>query len=379
MACLLVAALTVQTSTSAPSLPLIDREALVYQGAFRVPAEIVNGTSFNYGGTALAFNPSRQSLFLVGHDWQQRVAEISIPQLRPSATVGGLATATMLQPFVDATEGRMKNVGPGTVKIGGLLVLQDLLYVTAYLYYDGAGVQKLSHFVSGLNLSIQGDVRGPYQVGEKAGFVSGYMAQVPAEWQMSIGGPVLTGQCCLAIVSRTSYGPAAFAIDPSKLGEDGPIPATPLVYYTGAHPLGSWGTQNVYFNGSTLIRGLILPRGTRTLLFIGRHGTGPFCYGTGAECSDPSQPSKGTHAYPYEYYVWAYDVLDLVAVRNGRKQPWEVMPYAVWTLDLPFKPRNGAVIINGAAYDPETSRLFISQAFGDDTLPLIHVFIVKIH
>ena len=206
--------------------------------------------------------------------------------------------------------------------------------------------------------------------------MSGYMATVPVEWQSSLGAPALTGQCCLPIVSRTSYGPAVFAFDPAELGHGDAARATPLLYYPASHPLGDWGTQNPYFNGSTEIRGLVLAEGTRSLLFFGRHGTGPFCYGTGDHCGDPSSPAKGTHAYPYQYQVWAYDVLDLLQVKDGKKQPWEVKPYSTWSLDLPFMPSNGSVALNGAAYDSATGRLFLSQAFGDRKQPLIHVFTV---
>lgn len=356
------------------AMPLLDKSALVYEGAFRLPDATVNGTSFHYGGTALGFNSNRRSLFLVGHDWHQRVAEISIPQPRRSAVVDQLSTATLLQPFADVTEGRLPLVDQGTVKIGGMLVSGDRLYVSAYSYYDGDANQRLSHFVSGLDLGVQGDVQGPIQVWEKAGLVSGYMADVPDQWQALLGGPVLIGQCCLAIISRTSYGPAAFAVDLSRLGRSEPIAPLPLVYYPSAHPLGQWGTQNAYVNGSTSIRGLVFPARTRSILFFGRHGIGPFCYGSGVECHDPADPSQGTHAYPYEYYVWAYDASNLLAVRDGTKQPWEVRPYATWILDMPFKPSSGAAVINGAAYDSTSGRVFVSQAYGDRSLPVIHVF-----
>jgi hypothetical protein len=280
----------------------------------------------------------------------------------------------VLQPFADVTEGRLPLVDQGTVKIGGLLVGDDRLYVSAYSYYDGDGNQRLSHFVSGLDLAVRDDVQGPYQVWDRAGLVSGYMARVPVEWQPLLGGPVLVGQCCLAIISRTSYGPAAFAVDLSTLAQPDPILALPLLYYPPAHPLGQWGTQNPYVNGSTSIRGLVFPARTRSLLLFGRHGTGPFCYGSGAECNDPADQSQGTHAYPYEYYVWAYDALDLLAVRDGLRQPWEVRPYATWILDIPFKPSSGAAVINGAAYDSTSGRVYVSQAYGDRSLPLIHVF-----
>src|ERR1041384_8836106 len=61
------------------SWPLVNADGLIYAGAFRLPRGEVNGSSFGYGGTALAFNPQHNSLFLVGHDWHQLVAEVSIP------------------------------------------------------------------------------------------------------------------------------------------------------------------------------------------------------------------------------------------------------------------------------------------------------------
>src|SRR5438034_1085049 len=57
--------------TKAGSGPLVQASHLVYEGAFRLPADTIGESSFAYGGTALAFNPARNSLFLVGHDWQQ--------------------------------------------------------------------------------------------------------------------------------------------------------------------------------------------------------------------------------------------------------------------------------------------------------------------
>ena len=119
-------------SNPAPSLPLVSSKDLVYEGAFRLPQSSSSQTSFEYGGTALAFNPRRQSLFVVGHDWYQRVAEVSIPPVHRADSVSGLATASLLQPFADVTDGRMSMVASGTVKIGGLLVSGDRLYATVY-------------------------------------------------------------------------------------------------------------------------------------------------------------------------------------------------------------------------------------------------------
>jgi hypothetical protein len=124
------------------------------------------------------------------------------------------------------------------------------------------------------------------------------------------------------------------------------------------------------------------------VLFFGRRGLGTFCYGPGTAdaslagapadggvdryCFDPADGSKGTHAYPYVYSIWAYNALDLASVRAGTKQPWEPVPYAVWNLDLPYA--NGGGLLMGAAYDPARNRIFVSQGFADGTLPVVHVF-----
>ena len=385
-----------------PNRRLVQRTDLSYEGAFRVPAGQIGGSSFEYAWTGLAFNPERQSLFVTGHDWHQQVAEISIPAIRRGAAPTALATATVLQPFADPTEGRLQTINPGdpnAKKIGGLFVYHRRLYMTGYAYYDGASTQKLSHFVSGPDFAVKGDVRGPFAVGTVgAGFVSGYFGAVPAEWRDALGGPVVNGQCCIAVIGRSSYGPALSAIDPAQLGVAQPLPATPLVYYPKTYPLldagtsgDGWSNTSTLFNGTTEVRGVVFPEGTGSVLFFGRHGAGGFCYGPGTGdkakagkpaidagdtrdpwCYDPADSSKGTHAYPYVYYVWAYDAKSLAAVKAGRMQPWDVRPYATWKLDLPFAA--GVVHLNGAAYDPATRRIFLSQAFADGNSPIIHVF-----
>ena len=64
-------------------------------------------------------------------------------------------------------------------------------------------------------------------------------------------GPALTGQCCLAIISRTSYGPAVSVFDPNDLGVKNPVPDIPLLYYPASHPLADWSATSPY-SGSQL-------------------------------------------------------------------------------------------------------------------------------
>ena len=169
------------------------------------------------------------------------------------------------------------------------------------------------------------------------------------------------------------------AINPALLTPAPATTASALVYYPSTNPtLGNWGDSgvNLLFNGTTRITGVVFPNGTSSVLFFGRHGVGAFCYGEGTTCNDPAYPSrKGDHAYPYEYYVWAYDAHDLAAVKSGAKQPWAIKPYAVWSLTLPTGT-DGAEL-GGAAYDPATGRIFVTQAFGDGEYPVVHVFSVR--
>jgi hypothetical protein len=359
-----------------PTAPLVQSKDLVLEGSFRLPEGTFGGSEFAYGGTGLAFNAASRSLFIVGHDHHQQVAEIAIPEIRKGTSVSSLATATVLQPFTDPTEGTMASVDPGEtnpIKVGGLLPFQGRLYTSVYVYYDADRTQRLTHFVSGTNLSTTHDVRGPYQVGTAgAGYIDGYFAEVPALWQSLLGGPVVNGQCCIPIITRTSYGPALFALNPADIGVKNPAPATPLVYYPSDHTVNEWNVKSTFFNGSTEVGGVVIPEGTRSALFFGRHGLGSFCYGEGAACGDPSNPYKGNHAYPYSTYVWAYDLLDLAAVKAGRKRPWDVRPYAVWSLPLPFGVTDAR--LRGATYDRSTGRIFITQGSGDGPLPLVHVF-----
>jgi len=366
---------------SAPAIELpksgLQPQDLRHLGTIRVPASPPAGqswrSSFSYGGTALAFNPKRNSLFLVGHDHQQMVAEVSIPNPVRAEVVANLPTAEMLQPFADVTGGRCNN------KIGGLLVFGDRLLWTTYVYYDAAAAAKTSHGVSTLDLA-QPAARGVFSLGGMpAGAVAGCMSLVPDEWKDKLGVSVLTGQAGIPIVSRTSAGPAAVGFDPEKLGEK-PVPAVPLVYYPLQRPLGPLTEENSHWNLACSLAGMafVSKGGREALIFVGRRGLGDYWYGEPEHDGkkDPHHTSKGPHAPPYEASVWLYDPNDLLQVKLGRKQSWQVRPYHVGPLPG-FLP-SGLPTPGGVAYDPQAGRLYVSQLSGEqrgyDFLPLIHVY-----
>ena len=378
-------------------MSLVQLNDLKYLGAFRLPTETVNGSNFTTGGRAMAFNPATDSLYISGeHD---KVAEVTIPVPLQSSVVNDLPYATLLQPFADPAEGHIAADMQGA-GLTGLMVYGNRLYGTANIWYDANNTQRVSHFSRSLRLN-QPSFSGwsPVWQADRSGYVSGFMATVPSEWQTKLGGPALTGQCCVSIVSRTSNGPAAFAFDPAGVGKS-LVRASPLVYYTiapGQDTLGPWEGSNPTYGATTYIRGMAVIAGTRTVLYFGNNGMGAYCYGNGTadqslagtvgadgarSCYDPTESGKGQHAYPYRYQVWAYDLNDLAAVKAGTKQPWEVRPYDVWPLTLPTPAAR--VSLGGVAYDAVRQIVYVAQLSADNDnrviaeAPIIHAFRINL-
>lgn len=345
---------------------------LVHLGSFKVPqVGVYDADGYAYGGTSLGYNPAKHSLFLAGFVNACKVGEISIP------TLG--ATAASLQAPVDPCGGKIGQINPGDPNqklIGGTLVNGAQLVVSAYSYYDGSGSQVLSHFVRPAALG-SGPVTGPLRVGPLgAGFYSGYMGVVDPAWVSKFRGPALTGNACLGVVSRTSYGPSVASFDPNNIGT-----AVELVGYPDAHQtLGPWNQANQFFGGSDQVKGVAMPVGFGTVLFVGRHGT-TFCYGPGVgtqpppsgSCYDPTDGSKGVHGYAYRAVAWLYDANDLAAVAAGSKLPWDAKPYSL--IDLPGINPNAR--IGGCALDTGSNRIYVSEMNANGTLPVIHVYEAK--
>lgn len=366
---------------------LIQAGNLRFLYSFTVPsAGACPGSCFNYGGEALAFNAARNSLFLSGNTQASPVGEISIP------SQGG--AASILQAPTDATDGKLGGINPGSAtekRVGGLLVNGPSLIISGYDFYDVAngGTQRVSHMRRLVDLSAKGQSSSFTQIGPlNAGYYAGRMTAIPQEWQAALGGKALTGQSLIPGPLRTSSGPSAFAFDPSSLGSPAAIP---LVYYPDNHAtLGRYlfGTGTAYYNGADLINGVVFPDGTSSVLFFGKHGTTPLCYGPGTSdkalggkpsgdgvdpwCYDPNKGDKGSHGYPYIAQVWAYDANDLAKAKAGQLQPWDVKPYAIWTLP------NIGYDVGGAAYDPATKRIYVvGKNQGPFSAPIIFVYQIQ--
>ena len=392
----IILATILMTAKTSESGVLLYQNNMKYLGAFKVPDKQMGCNNwddcvFSYGGGPVAFNQKGNgglgSLLMGGNAQKNLIAEISIPQLVNSSNINDLKIATDLQNFHDISEGNRNNIlaggatYSGTVNNGGLLVWGNKLIGTVYTYYPG-DTQILSHYTSSLNLATTGDFSGMFQLsGAGARMVGGYMCKIPSEWQSAFGGPALTGQAALPVISTTSSGPSASVFNPDQLGVVIPAPSTPLVYYPITHPLAPPDSQNNLFTLTTTIKGIVFPPGTESILFFGRNGMGAYCYGEQdldpqSKCYDPVVSSKGPHMYPYKYQVWAYSATELLSVKNGAKQPWEARPYAVWNFDLPFN--RGDSDLQGIAFDEATNKLYLSQGNAQigqyDAKPVVHVF-----
>ncbi len=379
---------SVSPSAQTPtSQPLVQPADVTLDGCFRLPTGWTGEFgSFSYGGAGAAFNPSGPGLFIIGHPYGNWVAEVSLPTPGDCANLAGLPFASFRQPFSDPTDGQGAKIlidangQPinSSIRANGLLVVGDKLLVDRFAWYDAANQQVTSHFVRSKTLSQTGSVIGPTRIdgahGDKAGFTSGPMAAIPLEWQALFGGDALAEQWGIPIVTRASYGPAAFVFTSADIGVKTPVPSVPVLYYEdvdGHRTLGAWNSSGQLWNSNANNGGFAFVPGTRSLLYVINRGMGPFCYDNQNGC--PPGAQSVTSSQPYQPSIYFYDANDLLAVKNGTKHPWEPVPYAT----LPIGPLNPYFTAGplASALDPVNKRLYIVTA-GDGDQPYVQVWTI---
>jgi hypothetical protein len=345
-----------------------------YEGSFRVP----DGNVLSYGGAGLGYNPANNSLFITGHNHHQLTAEISIPRLGQTSDSAALPQAVYLQQLEDVTDGKLPDISEPREndygRIGGYLVDGDDLIVSAYDYYDADNTQVRSHLLTDTSMGASSDMVSLTDDAQ-ARWLGGAMTKIPAAWQDDFGGhPYMGGLSGISIAGNSSVGPSAATFSRASLTGNDPAKLV-LGYPLSAALDGKPDKKSDLWNLTSEVRGMVFPENTSSVLYFGTHGVGNYCYGTGTACSDPVRSSKGTHAYPYQYQIWAYDAADLAKVHRGEASAESLRPYDVWKLDLPYTARYTE--IGGAAYDPATGRIFISQGFANGILPVVHVYTLR--
>jgi hypothetical protein len=368
-----------------PTGKLLQKADLAYKGAYLAPQPPANAgdnwRNFSFkGALGASYDAATESLFLGGHEVTFRIGQIKIPEIRNTAE-SGLARATAIQWPQSIIPKFTANKFPTQAWIFGSLPVGDKLLVGCAENYGDRGFG--SHgVVAGKNLSA-GPFSGFYHIADvDAGAIGGYMCTVPPEWQARLGTKYLTGLAGVNVTARSSSGPAAWTLDPDKLNT---VHAKPLLFYplpSGGsdpntdHPLAPQNTTNPLWNTVSEVRGACFPEGTDSVLFFGMHGTGTYWYGQNGDGSghnDPVNDAKGAHAYPYHYYVWAYNAADLQKVKEGELKPWEPRPYAVWQLDPPFV--HDKHLIGGAGWNAAKRELHLPMKnAASDGDPVINVY-----
>ena len=263
-------------------LPLLQPDAFIYEGAFRLPADEFGVSSLNYSEGPIALNPENGSLFIVGHSHHQAIAEFKIPALVQSDRLEDLNRADApLQPFYGLLDRTANN--QSLDRIGGMLLLDTSggksLMVNAYEYYDAPGDNTHTSLIveEAAQLGVSA-VEGFYTFEGGAGHTSGWMSPIPAIWQPVLGGTHLTGQSSgIPIISRTSVGPSAFSFTPSTLTNASQmIETTRLLDFSLNQPLhadleNTSASNKLWTHLSRAVYGVIIPEG-RTYLTVGYSG-----------------------------------------------------------------------------------------------------------
>ncbi len=402
-----------------PASPVVasTRENLVaadftYLGAFRLPREANGASRFSYGGGAMAFNPRGDaagaqdgfsgSLYIVGHENDQLVAEVTIPapQKQVGQTVVGLPTAEYIHGFADITGGKAQIFDAGNgYRVDGLAYLdaqspqqKDKLYWTARTYYNVDTSDDLSHGMSNANLSNP-SADGMWRLANYHGLTTGgYIFTVPRYFaDMYLGGKrLISGLTVQQGVSGTSQGPAFFAFAP-WLNYNGSTPppngaaltAQKLVSYpyTGQpdpdrDPPSNFPDYQV--PDSWDAAAWIDTPQKDAVVVVGHRAMGPTYYGD----ARPNDCTiyKGYHGEPYEPRVLFYSTADLALSAQGKKDPSAIVPYLEWNPSQ-YLVNTCMWQLTGVVYDEEHQRMYLLQQDADtvdgEPRPLIYVFSVK--
>ncbi len=357
----------------ADDLPLLRLSNIKYEGAFRLPAATFGSSSLNYSQGPIEYNPTNKSIFIVGHAHHQNIAEFAIPKLGKSANIANLPMAgPPLQSFTPvlnrATDGNPQSLD----RIGGMEYIKttssEQLIINAYEYYDAPGDNSQTTLIARNSNNLGScTVDGFASFAGGAGHTSGWISPIPGGWKNILGGNHITGQSSgIPIISRTSVGPSAFSFNHTKLTAVSPIPepvpTTKLLDFSLAHPLhqdlsNTSRTNDIWTHLSRVVYGFIVP-GTRTYLTIGQSGghSSGVCY----KCTQNNGNLCGGYcandAADYYHYYWLWDVNDLVAVKNGKKNSYAVRPYSYGEFPTPFATNS----FGGGTYDPGSGLLYLT-------------------
>jgi hypothetical protein len=369
--------------------PLTDLE---YLGAFRLPDESSNGTSWSYGGDGMTYYPGGDSggaadgfpgsLYGISHPYQRYVSEFTIPApvISPDKDLDDLPVATTLQPFYDITAGRQVN----ELELTDLAYLPhqgdqttDKLYWVMYEYYMPID-DKTTFGWSELDLSNM-QSQGTWRLGDYPfAATSRYIFDIPQSWADAYTPGQYLAAGRYRVQGNGSRGPALYTYGPWNQGNpptDGAtLDTAQLLYYTPENPIEDYGNCDEWSDGAWLTVGdksAVMIAGSRSirntvngLQYYGEPGPHGIGY-------------KGYHGEPYYKAILFYDPADFTAVVNGTLESYEPQPYAVLNVSkYMFKPDERSTL-GGVGYDRERGLLYVFETLVEgyyDVKPIVHVW-----
>ncbi len=399
---------------------LIRPEDLIYLGAFRLPDDS-GGMGWDYSGHGLTYyaagDPMGEddgfagSLFMVGHDQQLYVGEISIPAPIISENLDDLNTASTLQPLTDISGGL--DFEAMAIPRMGIEVLPPM----------GDQVGDKLHFAIGQHIQDFEPSHGWTSVDLAASQLAGlwvfdgysnyttndYLFEIPQSWVDIYlpGYRLATGRFREGVWG--GLGPALFAYAPWLDGN----PPAPGAELTHIKPLLLYGIQqegnpelqvdqsmmmNGYAESDHWWGGAWLTAGDRSaVIFTGTKALGKNWYGfaNGVEwdyacMDDPNQTCPEVPDFPYDDRgFWAedyqasiifFDPATLGQVALDQMAPYEPQPYAIMTLDPYFFDPEIDVynykrdLVGAAAFNRDAGLLFVIERLADEAKSVIHVF-----
>jgi hypothetical protein len=376
-----------------------------YLGAFLLPS----GREFTYTKGVKAYRPDGDpqgpddgfpgSLFGTGHVHHPLVWEVNIPVPVNSRDPDDLHSAEILQEPEDIITWDIELKGLEYLPPQGAQTTPKLHYATGtHFQYD------LNAYHGWFETNLSSPQRaGSWFVGDPNEInplnTNEYIFTIPQEWaDQYVPGKRLA--CGRFRGGQWSSGPTIIAFGPWNHGnpppEDYNLDATPLLLYEYLACLcesceggGNGGNCLEGHCEDDEWRGGAWIHGERTAVaIVGVKGYGDCWYGYAdgtiySECA-PNCPELGSRGYWSSYYksvILLYNPDDLAAVARGElnadlPQPYEVVDIGPYLFGYDGELDRGKIKVAGTAYDSERGYLYITEMYGYDPRPVVHVWSV---
>lgn len=369
----------VNVKTAESSSNLLGAGDIVYEGAFAVPKD----SGMSGGGPCLGMSQNG-NLYICGSQ-DGNLTEINIPTPVKSTVLSDLTRAEFLHPYVDITKGKedIQEDLPnsGRYDFGDVLQVGNNICWTIYEYYNGDGSDHLSFgCTESLDASESSGLWhiGPFANENNYDFFHAVQTAdyLSHNYNADTTGCLLSGRTRAAGAFGGSKGPAVYEFCPPSIAQ---APGTAiesasvLLSFPGEFPFPKYKPKDMWRGVEVL---------GRTVLMVVRKSLGPVFYkhGPRPEYNYPDDlPQElcgteggGYHAGPYEAQFQLFDWETIKEVKNGQREPWDVLPYL--TLPIPGWWDICKKEIGDMTYDPVNRRVYITQMRGDNQRPIVHVY-----